>query len=322
MSSPRRETAVERMQRVLAEVLWIAERDGPLATEAAAHFGVEEAELHRDLEMASMIGADRDEFVDMPVEMYVEGDRVFVHLHAFDRPLRLTPAEALSLVAAGSALAGMDRSSGALGGALDKVAAALGIQVGQQVDVDLGVGDTEVFIAIEAAVEGRRAVDITHLSVEHDTRTERVVEPWALFRERGAWYLRGHCRRADAERQFRVDRIVTATVLDEEVEVPADLDPPTALRPHRHAPRMLLDLGSEAQWVVESYPVEDLEVRPDGSLRATLVVVSRGWAERLLLRLGDAAHIVHLDPDLGTEDPGVVAAERVLARYEDRAPRR
>lgn len=315
MSAASRETAVSRMQRVLAEVLWIAERNGPLVTEAASHFGVSEGELHRDLELASMIGAERGDFLDMPVEMWVEGERVHVYLHAFDRPLRLTPSEALSLVVAGSALVGMDEGSVALTAALDKVAAALGIEVGQQVDVDLGVADAVVFSTVQTATEDHRAVDIVHLNAEHDTRTERVVEPWALFRERGAWYLWGHCRRAQAERQFRVDRILAATILDEVVDVPGSMEPPSALRADRDAPRMVLDLAPSARWVAESYPVEDIESHGDGTLRVTLVVVSKGWAERLLLRLGAAARIVSVDPDLGATDPGAEAAQRVLARY-------
>ncbi len=315
-----RETAVARMQRVLAEVLWIAERDGPLLADAAAHFGVSEEAVSRDLDMASMIGADGDDYFDMPVEMWVEGDRVHVHLLAFDRPLRLTPPEALSLVVAGSALTGMEGGSGALTDALGKVASALGIEVGEQVDVDLGVADTEVFATVQAAVDQHRALSIAHLNVEHDTRTERVVEPWALFRERGDWYLWGHCRRAGAERQFRVDRIVAAVLADEVVTVPPDLGSPTALRTDRDAPRMVLDLAPEARWVVESYPVEDVEAGSDGWVRVTLVVVTRPWAERLLLRLGSAARIVHLDPAIGVDDPGAAAAGRLLARYgcEDR----
>lgn len=314
--TPERETAVERMQRVLAEVLWIAERDGPLVTEAAAHFGITEEDLHRDLELASMIGSDREEYTDMPVDMWTEDGRVNVYLRAFDRPLRLTPSEALSLVVAGSALAGIGSDAPALTAALAKVATALGIEVGDQVDIDLGVADTEVFATLQAATEAHHPVAIVHLNVDHDTRTERTVEPWDLFRERGAWYLRAHCRRAAAERQFRVDRILEATALEGTTTVPDGLDPSTALRVAPDAPRLVLDLEPSARWVIESYPAEAVEEQPGGRVRATLVVVSRGWAERLLLRLGDAARIVELDPALGPDDLGATAARRVLARYE------
>jgi len=318
MTPKRREGAAERMRRVLAEILWIAERDGPTAADAAARFGVTEAELHADLELASMIGADSDDYQEMPVEMFVEGERVFVHLHAFDRPLRLTPAEALSLVVAGSALSGSTGSASidtALARARAKVAAALGIAVGEHVDVDLGVADAALFATVRDAVEQHRALEIDHIRVETDTRTRRVVEPWGLFRERGAWYLSGHCRRAGSERVFRVDRIVAATALDEPVDPPPDRPAESALRAAADAPRITLALDPEARWVVESHPTERVDTRPDGTIEATLVVASPVWLERLLLRLGPAARIVALDPPLADPDPAAAAARRVLARY-------
>lgn len=316
-----RETAGERISRLLALVLWIAERDGPTLAEAAERFGVGEARIRADLELASMIGADSDDFTDMPVEMYLEGDRVFVHLHAFDRPLRLTPAEALSLVVAGSAV-GAEVAAGpggggsaALGRALDKVAAVLGIAVGDQVDVDLGVRDREVFAALRAATDEGRAVRISHIGTDSDARTERVVEPWQLFREGSAWYLSGHCRSAGSERVFRVDRIVEAQGLDEAIVRPEALPEPSALRTPADAPRLVVDLAPEARWVAETYPIESVRPRPGGGLRVTLVVVSEAWLERLLLRLGPQATVVRLDPPLGPGNPVHRAAARALARY-------
>lgn len=323
MRTPPRETASDRMHRVLAEILWIAERDGPTVAEAADRFGLSGEALLADLELACMIGADSDDFTDMPVEMYVEGERVFVHLHAFDRPLRLTPAEALSLVVAGAALVGADGGSGDDDGsgddhlvrALDKIAEVLGIAVGEAVEVDLGVGDTAVFGAVQDACAAQRAVEIDHIRGETDERVRRVVEPWSLFREQGAWYLAGHCRTAVAERVFRLDRIIAARVLDEIVEVPADRPPPSALRAPAEAPRLVLDLEASASWVAESHPLERVEHLGGGRLRVTLLVVSRPWAERLLLRLGPEARIVERDVALGQDHPGAAAARRILARY-------
>ena len=72
MSPAPRITAAGRMNRVLSALLWIAEHDGPTLAEAAARVGVSEATLLADLEVATMIGADSDEYLEMPVEMYVE----------------------------------------------------------------------------------------------------------------------------------------------------------------------------------------------------------------------------------------------------------
>lgn len=316
MSRAARITAAGRMHRVLTELLWIAEHDGPTLAEAAARFDVTEATLLADLELATMIGADSDEYLEMPVEMYVEGDRVFVHLHAFDRPLRLTPAEALALVVAGAAGRGVPgEPDPALTRALAKLADLLEIDVDDQLDIDLGLGDADVVTALQQAVDEHRAVEIVHVKADTGDRTSRVVEPWTLFRDRGAWYLNGHCRVAGAERSFRVDRIVAARVGDEVVDPPADPPAASALRPDPDAPRLVLELEPEARWVVESHPSEVVEELPGGRLRVTLAVVSPLWAERLLLRLGPEATVVAADPPLGPGDPAPAAARRVLARY-------
>lgn len=319
--SAARTTAADRMQRVLAELLWIAERDGPTLEEAAGRFAVDRATLLADLELASMIGADSDDFLEMPVEMWVEDGRVFVHLHAFDRPLRLTPAEALALVVAAAASTAPGEPDPALARALGKLADQLGVDVTEALDVDLGLGDADVVGALQQAVDEHRAVEIEHLKADSDAPTRRVVEPWTLFRDRGAWYLNGLCRTAGGERSFRVDRITAARVLDEVVEAPADPPPASALRPDADAPRLVLDLAPEARWVVESYPTESVEPRPDDTIRVTLVVVSPRWAERLLLRLGPDARVVRADPPLGPGDPAPAAARRTLARYGITGPR-
>lgn len=316
MSPAPRLTAAGRMNRVLSALLWIAEHDGPTLAEAAQRFGISEATLLADLELATMIGADSDEYLEMPVEMYVEGDRVFVHLHAFDRPLRLTPAEALALIVAGAAGRGAaGEPDPALTRAVGKLADLLGIDVDDQLDIDLGLGDADVVHALQQAVDQHRAVEIEHVKAESDAPTRRVVEPWSLFRDQGAWYLNGYCRVAAGERSFRVDRVLSARVLDEVVDPPADPPTASALRPDADAPRVVLDLEPAARWVVENHPCESVEEMPDGRLRVTLAVVSPPWAERLLLRLGPDATVVSADPPLGPADPGPAAARRVLARY-------
>ena len=203
----------------------------------------------------------------------------------------------------------------ALTRAVAKLADLLGIDVDDQLDIDLGLGDADVVQALQQAVDQHRAVEIEHVKAESDSPTRRVVEPWTLFRDQGAWYLNGYCRVATGERSFRVDRVLSARVLDEVVDPPADPPTASALRPDADAPRLVLDLEPAARWVVENHPCEAVEERADGRVRVTLAVVSPPWAERLLLRLGPDATVVSADAPLGPGDPAPAAARRVLARY-------
>jgi hypothetical protein len=62
--------------------------------------------------------------------------------------------------------------------------------------------------------------------------------------------------------------------------------------------------------VVEQYPVEAMEERPQGGWRVRLVASERAWLERLLLRLGADARVVEGPPNVARD-----AACRLLARY-------
>ena len=83
---------------------WVAANDGPTVDEVCRRFQITEDQLVEDLSTAMMVGADSADTRDMPIEVVFEDGRVWVHLLSFRRPLRLTPAEGLALVAAGSAL--------------------------------------------------------------------------------------------------------------------------------------------------------------------------------------------------------------------------
>jgi proteasome accessory factor C len=97
-------TASQRLQRLLALVPWVAEHDGPTVQEVCARFEMRPSELLDELNLVSLVGLPPytpDELFDV----VVADDRVFVHLSpSFDRSLRLTPEQALTLVAAGASL--------------------------------------------------------------------------------------------------------------------------------------------------------------------------------------------------------------------------
>ena len=93
-----------RLQRVLALVPWILAHPGGTIAELAARFEVSERELERDLELLPMCGLPpytADRLIDVSV---IDGEVEIRLAEYFERPLRLTPAEGLALLAAGRAL--------------------------------------------------------------------------------------------------------------------------------------------------------------------------------------------------------------------------
>src|SRR5881275_2324177 len=111
-------------------VPWIAAHDGPTIAEVCQRFGLKEAELAADLELLWVCGL-YPYTPDMLIDVDLDGDRVWIrYAEYFSRPLRLTPAEGLALVAAGrSLLAGTGADpSGPLARGLDKLGRVLGIR--------------------------------------------------------------------------------------------------------------------------------------------------------------------------------------------------
>jgi proteasome accessory factor C len=300
--------------------------------DAAADFGVGEAQLRRDLELLWMCGLPGYGPGDL-VDLSFEGDTVTVTFDAgMRRPLRLSGAEAAALAVALRALAdapGMvdaDAVQRALAkiedaagraGATTAVPGEPGTEGAAGLDVGLGRAPGGAEDAVRRAVETGRALRLTYYSASRDAVGRRVVDPMRLLLVDASAYLEAWCRRAEGVRLFRLDRVDDAEVLDE-----PSAPPPGAvgregsgedlLRPDDGAHVAALLLHPDARWVAEYYPVESLHAADDGSARITMRYGDRDWMVRLLLGLGDAVDVL-APPDL--VDARRARAREALAAY-------
>jgi predicted DNA-binding transcriptional regulator YafY len=69
---------------------------------------------------------------------------------------------------------------------------------------------------LEEAISTQRVVRITY-DDRKGSATEREVEPHSFLSGRGTWYLLGWCRLRGGGRGFRLDRVSSAQLLDEQV---------------------------------------------------------------------------------------------------------
>ena len=305
-------SADERLQRLLALIPWVAGRDGPRVGDVCARFGCTEAELVEDLELLFLCGL-HPYTPDVLIDVDVADGRVWIrYADYFSRPLRLTPAEGLALLAAGrTVLAGSGGDGdGPLARGLDKLAAAMGVDAGEAVEIELGPVADDLLGVLRAAASAHRQVEIDYYSFGRDDRARRVIDPYSVFVAGGQWYVSAWCHRVDDDRLFRVDRISAATPLDTGFDPPAAPPELAAYRPGAGDRRVTLDLAPGARWVAEQYPVEQVAEVDGGRLRVTLAASQPAWLERLLLRLGPAATVVGGDGGMAAQ-----AARRLLARY-------
>jgi proteasome accessory factor C len=311
-------TAADRLRRLLSLLPWIASHNGPSVEEVCARFELDPDELLSDVALVTMVGVPPYTPGDL-FDVVVEEGRVWVHLSpSFDRSLRLTPEEALALVAAGASLLAVPGgdASGPLARGLDKLAATLGIDPEDAFDIDLGRAAAGVLAAVQQGTEEHRRLQLSYYTHSRDQHTEREVDPYRVHAEQGRWYLVGFDHLRSELRLFRVDRILSAQVLDETFEPPHELPEPELFEAGADDPRVVLDLAPEAGWVVESYAVDDVETTQDGRLRVTLPVSGRSWLERLLLQLGPRAQFVEVRGDPELARCATDAALRVLMRYQ------
>ena len=287
MTGPR--PSGDRLGRLLNLVPYLLSRPGIPVAEAAADLGVTERQLREDLELlwvCGLPGYGPGDLIDMALD-----DRVTIsHDAGIDRPLKLNPDEALALVVALRMLAETPGTGtrDAIERALAKIENATGDLAGAPVAVRLPA-NAERLDAIRAAVERGHALHLTYYTATRDETTERVVDPLRVLMVGGKGYLEAWCRRAEATRMFRVDRIDDFTELSEPARPPVEAVPHDlsagVFRPGAELPLVTLRVGRGGRWITEYYPVE--EVRREGEQWVvTMRVTDLGWAQRLLLGMG------------------------------------
>lgn len=304
-------SATERLRRLLVMVPFVMERGEVTVAELAARFQLGESEVISDLERIAMCGVPPygpDDLVDLFVDegvVYAGAARIFT------RPFRLTAPEGFALLAAGRAgleLPGAD-ADGPLARALDKLERALG-----EVDLDVTIGRPAFADAVQSAVNDGERIRVRYWSAARDEVTERVVDPQAVFTDRGNWYLLADDLGAGGERRFRIDRI-ESVVPTGEAAVRRDIVPPDSVEwfADDTVTTATLRLAPGAWWILGRYPTRAVTDLPDGGYEVVLPVSSERWLARLILRAGGDAVVVAPE---SWQDLGSDAARRVLARYE------
>jgi proteasome accessory factor C len=291
--------SVGRLPRLLALVPYLLARPGVRVADAAADFGVPEAQLRRDLQLLWMCGLPGHGPGDL-IDLSFEGDRVTVTYDAgMSRPLRLTGDEALALVVALRTLADDEdlTDRGAVERALAKVESASGGAAEMASAVAVRVEPADRALAqVRAALDQGLALHLTYYVAARDETTERDVDPVRLRWVDGRWYLEAWCRLAGGVRFFRLDRIDAVRVLDEPSRPPADLAPRDLsagiYQPAPDHPLVTLRLDTPGRWVAGYYPCERVDDLADGRIEVTLRVADTRWVRRLVLGLGPAAEVV------------------------------
>jgi proteasome accessory factor C len=286
--------ARDRLRRVLFLVPYAVRHPGIPVKDLARRCGVTEKELLDDLDFLLGVGCPPfapDDFLDL----YVEGDRVYVALHqSFSRPPRFTEAEAAALAAAARALGGegVDRAVKALRDSVPRDRRESFDELSQRIYAGSPPARGSVLGRLERAIAERRAVRLVYYTASREAEGERAVRPYTLVTRLGHWYLWGHDRSRGRTVAFRVDRIKECALTDERFEPPGEGDLPSRLFSDRRLAPVRLRLSPAAlAWARERPGVRIAQEGPRGGV-VDVAGVDEAWATRFALSFAGEAEVV------------------------------
>jgi proteasome accessory factor C len=311
--------AIDQTRRMLSLVTYLRERPGAHVGDVARAFGITEDELISDLDVLPLCGTSfrGGDLLDIDTD----GDRIWWHNpDLVAEPLRIAADEATALLVAARAVSTLpglregDRQ--ALLRATAKVEAASGEAAAASSRLSVTFeSEGGVFADVDRAISERRRLWIRYYSPSRDELTEREIDPIRLVSV-GHTYVEAWCRRSEARRTFRLDRVAEIRILDEpsappEIEL-RDLSE-GLVQPAAEDPEVVVEVGPGGRWVAEYYPHDSADELPEGGLRITLRTPDPASLRRLALRLGRDGRIVS-PPELA--DSAREAAREALAAYD------
>ena len=296
-----------RVVRLLNMVPYFQANPRVTRAQAATELGVSVKQLGEDLDQLWLCGLPGYGPGDL-IDFEFTGDTVEVTFSAgMDTPLQLTSPEATGLLVALRALADIPGvvDPEAARSAIAKIEAAAGAAGhGNEVAAvdEPAPVESQAAAAVRAAVRDNRALTMDYYAASQDTLSTRIVDPIRIVLVGDHSYLEAWSREAEGVRLFRFDRIVEATVLDEQT--------PSVDRGTRSAVRTTGTCapGAAGHVAVRRRPVAAVRDAAAGTRGLVDVRVlpdaSAARAARRLLRGGDDLRLGGVDGPPGA-GPGV-----------------
>jgi predicted DNA-binding transcriptional regulator YafY len=280
------------LQALLAYLLAACgeEREAVLpAADLVDRFQIPDEELENHLSLLNLVNFGGGCYA---VYAELQGDEVHVDKELFGDTFRsaprLTPLEArairLALEFVGPLVAAEAHRP------LDRVRKKLEetfgeFELSRTPEPSIGHAEEGLVATLTDASRLRRLVEIEYLKEEEGTPTVHLVEPYTIERRLPHWYVHTWDRTRDDERSFRLDRMRSATLRDEEFEPRVGFEP--ALLSDALVARVLYS-PAVARWEVE----RGARLLADGSAINEQKIGSSEWLVGEMLRYRGEAELL------------------------------
>jgi predicted DNA-binding transcriptional regulator YafY len=321
--------APEHLARAMALLSYLLDDERPELVSWQAlreDLGLSRVEVEADLSLINVVNFGGGTYA-LTAEPLTEGVRVVreVMADAFSQPARLSPLMARALLLALDLVGDVLplEGIGSLAAVRTKVRALIGDDrpSGLVIVDEVMPPDPAVVEVLNRAIRDHLVVSLEYFTASRHELSERLVEPYFLFHSPDGWYLDAYCRKADAPRTFKLERIRRAVATETVFVLRTEID----LSRRRKGEALIA--GESATWATivftprwRSYIEERgtrYAVRPDGAIEAQIPYMDELWIVQEVIRyLGDA--VLHSPPSARRSI--AAAAQALASRYEGDGP--
>ncbi len=284
--------AVDKLNSMVSLVAELSKRrargSSPVTLdELASMLGISAADVQRHIRELTRMSDNVDADWLLSLQILLEGDTVEGGSGGpFQRPMRLTPEEALVLsLSLGLPEHGTVDTS-AIEPLLQPESEPLAVEPYRR-----DAGDTVLLDVLLQAIAGQKKVHIRYAGAGGADVVARRIQPWQVLVHRGRTYAVAWCELRDGWRRFRLDRILEAELLDEAYEARDDCPYDEVFdRATDPDPVRVRFAPTVARWIREWAP--DADVHADGGVTVTYQAASADWLVEQVLQYGADAEVV------------------------------
>ena len=297
---------LERTARLLDLVPYISSHQGISLAELAKVFNVDQGQMTSDLTTLWMCGLPGYTPLEL-MDLNFESGFVTIHnAETLSKPRSITFDEGVALVL------GLDLLRSAIsperGDLLERIN-LLSQRLAGLINLPSALSATSVVNqdvsgAITAALKSRMGLEISYHSLYRDELSTRSIFPIEIVKTDSHLYLSSYCHTASDFRQFRIDRIQTATVLVVEQEIPKS---PIQQSSYTCTVKVL----TPTREIAERFTQSELHVNTEFNCQT----YSTQWIERSIMASGRAV-CLQSPPDIRKSI--AVMAQTMLDRYKAR----
>ncbi len=150
--------------------------------------------------------------------------------------------------------------------------------------------DQEKFALFKCAILHRHVVEITYVGSRRQRGTRRI-EPLKLLYKSNAWYVQAFCQEKQDFRVFKINRILTCTLL-EDIFFAKQVPMQTVAWENSQRKVVLRFTAAVSYRVYDEFAPEQIQILEDGSLLAAAEMPCDEWLIGYILSFGTDVEII------------------------------